>query len=89
MRKYLVNTRTNGKLFLNNKIFTDNAELEFEDNYYTNYRRSGKIKLENLSTEFEKSFRNNKYQFKFIDSDNRSYFGKIIGFQHKSEIQMG
>jgi len=86
MREYLEKIRTNGKLYLNNKLFKENAELEFQDNYYTNFFKKGTIKLDNLNAEFINNFRATKYKFKFTDNENRFYQGIITGYQRKSEI---
>ncbi|MBK9334938.1 MAG: hypothetical protein IPM96_21690 [Ignavibacteria bacterium] len=86
MREYLKNVRTNGKLYLNNKLFKENAELEFKDNYYTNFLKTGKIKLDYLEAEFLNNFNRNKYKFKFTDNENRLYQGVITGYQLSREI---
>ncbi|MBK8383760.1 MAG: hypothetical protein IPL16_18080 [Ignavibacteria bacterium] len=88
MREWLENTRTDGKLYLNNKLFKNHAELEFEDNYYSNNNTEGRIKIDDLSVEFQNSFRNKKYKFEFINADNKHFFGAITGFQHTTGIYL-
>lgn len=86
MKKFIENTISSGKLYLNNRLFKENAELNFKDNFYTNHLKTGSIKLDYLNAEFLNNFRVNKYKFKFTDNENRIYLGKITGFQLKSEI---
>lgn len=86
MREFKENIRTIGKLYLNNKLFQENVELEFEDNYYTNSDKTGKIKVNDLSADFINNLKPNKYKFRFVNSDNKSYYGKITGWQNKGEI---
>ena len=63
MREFKENIRTIGKLYLNNKLFQENVELEFEDNYYTNSDKTGKIKVNDLSADFIINLKPNKYKF--------------------------
>jgi len=59
MREFKENIRTIGRLYLNKKLFQENVELEFEDNYYSNSNKTGKIKVDRLSADFLNDFKPN------------------------------
>lgn len=81
------NNSTNvGKLFLNNKLFKEHAEIEFEDDVFSNKKRIGTFKVDYVSAEFENNFFHQKYKFKFYDNDNILYLGRIIGHSEESQI---
>jgi len=75
-----------GKLYINNKLFKEYAEIEFEDDGFTNRKRLGTFKVDFITAEFENNFYSKKQKFRFLDSDNNEYRGIIYGIREDSQV---
>ena len=86
MKQRKENIRATGKLYLNNKLFEENATLEFKDNINNNLIKKGRIEVRNLKGKFFYSFKSNKYRFRLTDKNKKIFFGWITELEHIQEL---